>query len=322
MAATSRELTWAVAVGALLLAGCATSPVPRPASGEPAEPVSIPEAEEPAEAEPRRDPRVEAAPLVVVVDDAGGRTLEVLQVFSARLGRPYRILDLAHRPRESVSARLARDAPVDVIALGATAVATAGGIPGVRVVHAGAFAVGAGTPGVDALPPFDVQLDYWRQVNPELRRIGVIGGEAMASRMRDLAAACVDRGMILEQRTVGSDQEMLLAFRALVPRIDGFVFLPDGSVLSPGVIEQIIDHGRRNDVQTLVYSPVMFNLGATLYLEPDPVRVAQALIAALEQQQAGIASVREMRVRSRLDGTLALSSVGPEPFQLREGAAF
>ena len=85
-------------------------------------------------------------------------------------------------------------------------------------------------------------------------------------------------GIQLEQRTVSSDTEMLLAFRAMVPHIDGFVFLPDETILSPKVIQQVLNHGRRNGVQILVYSPVMFNLGASLYLQPDPVRVADALV--------------------------------------------
>lgn len=259
--------------------------------------------------------------MVVVMNDPRGRELEMLQVFSARLKRPYRIFNLAHRTPESVTAYLTREAPLDVIALGPSALAVAGGIPGLRVVHAAVFAPAADTVGVDALPPFDVQLEYWRQLNPGLRRLGVIGSERVASRMADLAAVCGETGITLEQRTVGSDQEMLMAFRSLVPRIDGFVLLPDESVLSPGVIQQIIAHGRRNNVQMLVYSPVMFNLGATLYIQPDPVSVAQSVIALLKQGGSA-ATVREIRVRNRLNGTLALSSVEVNPTRTREGAGY
>lgn len=255
--------------------------------------------------------------MIVVVDDPRGREREVLEVFSARLGRPYTVLNLAHRSPGSVSARLAREAPVEVVALGPAALSAASGIPGVRVVHAGVLDAVAGSPGVDALPPFDVQLDVWSRLNPDLARLGVIGSRHVASRMADLARACRERGMTLEQRTVDSDQALLVAFRSLVPRIDGFVFLPDESVLSPTVIEQVIAHSRRNDVQTLVYSPVMFNLGATLYVQPDPVSVAQSLIALVDGG-GGSRVVREMRVRSRLQNSLAASGV---PF-LREEAGY
>jgi hypothetical protein len=297
----------AVIFAALLVAGCATSPVPRPVSAEIPAPVAA--AEDSAEPDTPPDPRFRGPPMFVLVNDARSRDLEVLRVLSARLERPYRILNLAHRSAESVSARLVRDAPVDVIALGPSALAAASGIPGVRVVHAAVFDDAADSPGVDALPSFDVQLDYWSRSNPELKRLGVVGSARMASRMAGLAAACRQRGITLEQRTVESDQEMLLAFRSLVPRIDGFVFLPDESVLSPAVIEQIIAHSRRNDVQTLVYSPVMFNLGATLLVQPDPVGVAESLIALLERGGT-TAVVREMRIRSRLEGTLVASSAG------------
>ncbi|MGE0621694.1 MAG: hypothetical protein AB7I04_01495 [Pseudomonadales bacterium] len=309
MSALRPTPAWLAIALAAVVAGCATSPVmdPQQVPEESTPPAPVPAADEPAEPEAGPGPRFDGAPVIVVVDDARGRELEVLQVFSARLGRPYTVLNLAHRTSGAVSARLAAAAPVDVIALGPAALAAASGIRGVQVVHAAVFEAPADTRSVDALPPFGVQLDYWLRHNPDLGRLGVIGSPRMASRMTDLADACRARGLTLEQRTVDSDQALLLAFRSLVPRIDGFIFLPDESVLSPSIIEQVIAHGRRNRVQTLVYSPVMFNLGATLYVQPDPVGVAQSLIALVEN--GGTTSVvREMRVRSRLQGDLVAST--------------
>ncbi len=315
----------AAIVSALLAAGCATSPVPRQASDpvpdqtEAVVPVATADVPDGTGQQPT--PRFAGAPMFVVVDDDRDRDLELLRVFSARLGRPYRILNLAHRSAGSVSIRLAREAPVDVIALGPSALAAAGGIPGVRVVHAGVFDDVRDSPGVDALPPFDVQLDYWTHQNPDLKRVGVIGGPLMGRRMEDLAAACRARGLVLEARTVDSDQETLLAFRSMVPKIDGFVFLPDERVLSPSVIQRVVDHGRSNNVQMLVYSPVMFNLGATLYVQPDPVSVARTLVA-LVNRDGTAGAVREMRVRSRLSGKLILSSVDPDAFDAHAGVGY
>jgi len=291
-----------IAVALLALAGCVTTPVPRTPAEAP-EPVAEPVAQ--AAPSPEAEPAV--TPVLVVLDDSRGRDSEMLQVFSARLGRPYEILNLAHRTPAAVAERLDRAAPADVIALGPAATAATRGVPGLRVVHASVFEAVPGSDGVDALPPFPVQLDYWLQVHPDLRRLGVIGSSRMMLRLEELGAACLARGLTLERRIVESDQEMLRSFRALVPRIDGFVFLPDETVLSPEVIREVIAHGRRNNVQILVYSPVMFNLGATLYVQPDPVAVAMSLIALLEQGGTPPA-VTEMRVRDRQNGTLALSS--------------
>lgn len=287
----------AYAVVALAAMGCAAPGTPPPASpgasGEPEVAVVVPSAG------PRHPERSLEPPIALIVDDPEHSQLEVPWVFSARLGRPYRVLNLAHRSAESVREELEGMAPGRAVTLGSRAFAAAATVPGVDVYYAGVLNPGTTTQGVDALPPFDVQLEHWLSLAPEIRRVGVAGSAGMAERVNALAAACAGRGLTLEQRIVRSDKELLLAFRSMVPHIDGFVVLPDEAVLSPRVIAQVMSHGRRNDVQTLVYSPVMFNLGATLYLRPDPVRVAESLIELMnDPRQPRV--VREIRSRSRL----------------------
>ncbi len=300
---------------ALLAGGCVTTPVERGSGPAVAAPDKVPEqtAEQPAE-QTSSDAQVMPAPftpagppLAVVLHDPGSRQLEMLQVFSARLGRPYQIFNIAHREPEVVVARLKALAPIEVIALGPVAYDLTRTVPGLDVFYAGVLDPGRTTQGVDALPPFTVQLDYWKSQAPDLARLGVIGGEGMSRRMAMLESAAADRNLQLEQRTVSSDTEMLLAFRAMVPHIDGFVFLPDETVLSPKVIQQVLSHGRRNGVQILVYSPVMFNLGASLYVQPDPVRVADALVTLVNHPDTR-PEVFGMRTRSRLAGQLELSA--------------
>ncbi len=308
----------AVAVLALIGFGCAAVP---PGVSEPLE--------NPAETEPLSSvPSIRSAdnsvpfetrkPLVVVLNDPGNQHLDVLQVFSARLGRPYQIFNLADRSREAVAAALAALAPIDTVVLGPAAYSAAGTIPGVDVFYAGVLDPGRTSQGVDALPPFGVQLDYWQGQVPGMRRLGVIGSPAMTARVDALAEACVERGIKLERRQVNSDTETLLGFRAMVPHIDGFVFLPDESVLSPRVIREVMSHGRQNDVQMLVYSPLMFNLGASIFVQPDPVQVALALIELLENPGSR-PRVAGMRTKSRLAGQRQLSAAdsgfrpAPEP---------
>lgn len=294
---------------ALLAGGCVTTPVPRhdPAAAQAPEAASETAATIAEPAAPTSTFVPAGAPLAVVLDDPGDRQLEMLQVFSARLGRPYQIFNIAHRGSEAVLRALQARAPIEVIALGPAAYELTRTVPGLDVFYAGVLDPGRTTQGVDALPPFPVQLDYWQDQAPGLNRLGVIGGAGMATRMTALADAAAARNMVLEQRTVGSDTEMLLAFRAMVPHIDGFVFLPDETILSPRVIEQVMNHGRRNGVQILVYSPVMFNLGASLFLQPDPVLVAEALVQLVENPEAR-PEVSLMRSRSRLAGQLELSA--------------
>lgn len=273
------------------------STVDAPIPGEPADSAS--ETQQQAKA---------SRPLVVLLNDPVNRHLEILQVFSARLGRPYQIFNLADRSPQSVAARLASLAPIETVVIGSAAYELASTVPGLDVFHAGVLNPSRMDQGVDALPPFSVQLDYWLSQTPELDRLGVIGGPGLAGRMEELAQACAERGITLERRQVTSDAEMLLDFRSMVPRIDGFVFLPDETILSPRIIQQVISHGRQNGVQMLVYSPVMFNLGASLYVRPDPVMVARALMELLENPGAH-PRVAQMQTRNRLDGGYEVSAV-------------
>jgi hypothetical protein len=247
-------------------------------------------------------------PVVVIVDDPHNLQLELLQVFSARLNRPYQIFNLSHRAPETVRVKLQALAPIQVIAMGSMAMEVADGIAGVEIVHSGVLDPASPESGVDPLPPFNLQLDHWLALSPRIERVGVIGGPRMHSRIEALQLACDTRGVALERREVESDKESLLAFRSMVPHIDGFVFLPDGSVLSPKVIEQMMGHGQRNEVQMLVYSPVMFALGATLLVEPDPVEVASALIDLLADPTTD-PKVTGMRTRTQLVAPLATASL-------------
>jgi hypothetical protein len=294
----------------LLIGGCVTTPVNRLGSAGNPDEASI-AASPAAPTNPERKPPVafepSGAPVAVVLHDSGFRQLETLQVFSARLGRPYQIFNLAHRDPDAVVRSLESVAPIKVIALGPAAYDLTRTVPGLDVFYAGVLNPGRTTQGVDALPPFAVQLDYWQARTSGLDRLGVIGGSGMTRRMQALAGAAAEREIQLERRTVSSDTEMLLAFRSMVPHIDGFVLLPDETILSPRVIRQVLSHGRRNGVQILVYSPVMFNLGASLFLQPDPVRVADALVTLVNNPDTR-PQVTAMRSRSRLAGQLELSA--------------
>ena len=247
-------------------------------------------------------------PVVVIVDDPHNFQLELLQVFSARLNRPYQIFNLSHRTPEAIRAKLETLAPVQAIAMGSQALALANDVAGVDVVHGGVLEPESTERGVDPLPPFNVQLDHWLTLSPRIERVGVIGSPAMQSRIEALQLACDARGVALERREVGSDKESLLAFRSMVPHIDGFVFLPDGSVLSPKVIEQMMGHGQRNEVQMLVYSPVMFDLGASLFVQPDPVEVASVLIDMLADPSIE-PTVTGIRTKTRLVAPLTTAAV-------------
>ena len=149
------------------------------------------------------------------------------------------------------------------------------------------------------MPPFEMQLRYWKQMAPHIQQVGVLGSAEMGAVMGELELATAALGMQLIRREVESDKEALVAFRKMVPQIDGFVFLPDESVLSPDVIRKIIVHGSRNNRQILVYSPVMYQLGAFLYVGSKQTDVAAQIIKLIENPDLRTIPLTEMRTRAR-----------------------
>lgn len=290
----------------LLLGGCVyTAPVARQPADEPTEDVGVTgEATGPAATVAHR-------PLVILLNDPTNSYRELVEVFSARLGRPYEIQNLAHRPEAAVRERLGEIAPLDVIAIGSAGYRVATEVPRAAVYYAGVLNPVQGGVGLDALPSFDAQLDYWQSRSSDLERIGVIGSRNAAGTIARLAEACAGRELSLEKATVASDAEFLMVFRRMVPRIDGFILLPDGEVLSPEVIRGVVSHGRQNGVQTLVYSPFMFKLGANLLVQRDQVEMALALIELL-QGSSTITGLSRIRVTDRLGtaGQLSLVTAG------------
>lgn len=290
-AARSRSQTAArvsLGLAILLTVGCAVMRLPEPLQSPPLISVSQATVSQAAVA------RTTQVAIVVSEDLQDYRQLSY--VFATQLGRPYQLFELAHRSEESVRQAVRNLHPQSVVALGRSALDVVSQIDLVDIVYAGVFNADPAHRGVDAIPPFEMQLHHWRVVSPHIRRIGVVGSAASQDRIDALARASDEIGLELHRREVKSDKEALLAFRAMVPYIDGFVFLPDERVLSPDVIRRVLAHGKHNDLQILVYSPVMFAMGAFLYIGSDPVDVAAQIIELLnsgDQSQA----LTKMRTR-------------------------
>lgn len=276
-----RVVRTAIATCLLWITGCALIPTQTPSKPIDSPPPESTDPQIPNEPQPVAD-AVAAPEVVVLIGAEFGAYRELSYVFSARLERPYHLIELGVRPMAVALAELARLRPKTVIALGPSALEAATKLQDVDVVYAGVVAPEPGYRGVDALPPFALQLEYWRTMNPMLRRIGVIGGADSLAWIGEIARASAESGIELESRVVTSDRELLLAFRSMVPRLDGFVLLPDQQILSPDVIRRVIAHGDANELQMLVYSPLMYELGASLLVESEPVDVALQIIALLD----------------------------------------
>lgn len=233
---------------------------------------------------------------VAIIASNLDRHAELVRVLTGQLNRDALVIDLASSPPGWSGEHLEGQGIATVIAIGEPALAAAVRAPNTDVIVAQVFDPPETYRHVKALPPFEMQLDYWVATNTQLQRIGVIGGAKVHRHMDALAAAARDRDLEVVSREVSSDKQMLLAFRAMVPYIDGFVFLPDESVLSPEIIRKVIAHGARNDTQILVYSPIMYQLGASLFICAVQADVAARIVELIEAPDVTSRPLSEMQV--------------------------
>lgn len=143
---------------------------------------------------------------------------------------------------------------------------------------------GGGRRGVALLPDFGAQLDAWRARQPTLRRIGLITGSEHRAVAGRLLSAAEARAVALSHAVVRTDKEFLYVFRRMVPDIDGFLLYPDTSVLSPGVIRELLAYARKHGVRVLTYNRAVYEAGAALLVSADPREVALQVMAALDAE--------------------------------------
>ena len=240
-----------------------------------------------------------AEPVAVVVSRRLSSFRELTDSLAARMVRPYQIFQVEDSSTDSLLKELREMKPASVVAIGRPALEIANRLTGADVIYAQVFNPPAGNRGVAPIPPFDMQLSYWQEIASPMESIGVLGSADMRDVIDALQNAAAQKRVQIIRREVASDKEALQAFRAMVPYIDGFVFLPDEAVLNPNIIRRIIVHGSRNDVQILAYSPFMFDLGAHLYISAEQNDVADQVIALLEEQDTQLRALTTMRVQTQ-----------------------
>ncbi len=158
--------------------------------------------------------------------------------------------------------------------------------PTVDIIYAQVFAPQTMHRGVEALPPASTQLAYWRQLNPGLMRIGILGSHGFAPVIEEMTAAAKAQGIEVESQIVASDKQAWFEFRRILPSIDGFIFLPDPVILSPTAIQRMFQHGRKNNLTFLTYNALLYKLGADLHITQDPEDVAEQISVLLNDKDS------------------------------------
>ena len=284
----------------LVLSGCALifpeppppaiNTVPKPAS-QPAPPIDVPPAVELAPIiEPPAVPERVSPHVAIVLSASLPAYTEVVSHLVAYLDdySTYDMADQNSSPRQAFAAIAASDAEF-VVAFGLYAAKVARSFATVPVVFSQVFNVQENklvsdeTKGVAALPPLDLQVEAWREMDPNIRNIGAILGEGHEDLIAEAHHAMQDRGIKFHYAVAHSDRETLYHFKRLIRDIDGFLLFPDNRILSRTVLTEIMSDAARHRVQVAVFNKSLLAHGATFSASSVDTNIADKITIALNE---------------------------------------
>ncbi len=164
--------------------------------------------------------------------------------------------------------------------------------------------------GVHSVPPLALQLQAWKSVDASLRRIGLIVSEAHTQWLEDASAAAARAGIEIRAEISASDRETLYLFKRLTPHIDGFWLLPDNTILSPAVLEEMLRYALSHDVGVLVFNEKLLDWGALMSASGTTADIAQA-----------VRDIVARVVTDRTEGLPAMTPLSEVSLQVNAGVA-
>lgn len=198
--------------------------------------------------------------------------------------KTFRLASGEAAQREVVS-RIQAGPQDTVIAVGLPAARATRPLAGKQVVFCQVFnyestgLISANMKGVSAHPPVREQFRIWRQLDPRIRRIGVITGPQITDLIAEASRAAKQNGMVLVQKTVSTDRETLYAYKQLLPGVQGVWIVPDNRILSVNVLREMMNLAIKDGKQVLSFSHELLVLGALFSIEADPADIARQALA-------------------------------------------
>ena len=285
----------AVLIAVLAVSGCsilAPQPEPVPQPEVVVEPVVVTpvvvETPEP-EPEPTLEPIFVAPPpklppVAIVITNSQPAFLDVAEALGKQLDE-FKIFDLSDKSRPPVTVlRTINDSnPGTVVAIGLRAAQSSIAMAEAPVIFSQVFnyrdhgLLTANSRGVAPLAPLDAQLAAWVEIDPDIKRIGLIVGEGHEELVAEAEVAAQKYEVQLNVRIARSDQETLHIFRRMAHDIDGFWLIPDNRIHSARSLREILVISKRNQVSVAVPNESMLAMGATVSIESQAEDIAATI---------------------------------------------
>jgi len=254
----------------------------------PAEPAPIVEPE-PVVPPPPAPPEPISALVAVVLSDRMPAYSDVANALGQYL-KNYEVYDLgdhSRTPKEAFAA-IAESGVSAVVAVGMPAAVAAKRFSTAPVVFSQVFNISDSgllsdnVKGVAVLPPIELQIDAWRELNPGLRNVGAIIGSGHDDLIAEADKAMQEKGIKFHYAIAGSDRETLYLFNRLTRDIDGFLLFPDNRILSRSVLDEMMTYASQHRVQIAVFNESLLNHGALFSASSVPADIASTIVAVLD----------------------------------------
>lgn len=238
-------------------------------------------------------------PVAIVISSSQPAFLDVAKALGRQLD-DFQIFDLSDRSRPPVSVlRGINDSDSGtVVAIGLRAAQSSIAMAESPVIFSQVFnyhehgLLTDNSRGVAPLAPLDSQLKAWIEIDPDIKRVGIIVGEGHDDLIAEAELAAEKHDVELSVRIARSDQEMLYTFRRLAQDIDGFWLFPDNRILSPRSLRELLDIAKRSQVAVAVPNESMLAMGATISIESMAEDIASTIAKIVRQIHAdGLQSI-------------------------------
>jgi putative tryptophan/tyrosine transport system substrate-binding protein len=164
--------------------------------------------------------------------------------------------------------------------------------------------------GVHSLPPPALQLQAWKSADESLRRVGLIVSTTHTEWLEEAREAATSTGIEIRTEVSASDKETLYLFKRLAPQIDGFWLLPDNTILSPAVLEQVLRYALSHNVGVLVFNENLLDWGALMSARGTTANIAE-----------GVRDVVARVVTGRTEGLPAMTPLSEVSVQVNASVA-
>ncbi|MDQ9171453.1 ABC transporter substrate binding protein [Oxalobacteraceae bacterium R-40] len=140
--------------------------------------------------------------------------------------------------------------------------------------------------GISALPSLTKQFAAWKQLDPSLRRIGVITGRNNKYLTSEAEAAAKKNGLELVHVEAASERAVMFAAQELYDKkIQGIWLAPDSSILSQRSVMDLMSFSAKHSLQVLSFSSALLSEGALISTAPDFGEIARLAIERVKKTQ-------------------------------------